>query len=208
VFLATSIRDCSCRSSNRSKSRGWSRVTHEFLDRVAPARFARPAQARRTSSRSTTAKHGSSPSTRTRARGALDSMTAGHERAHQERRARCVHVHEGHACSLRRRIRSIPCSIPLAPATRFAGGFIWLSRIDGRPDERSMRRAVVVGSAMGSFAVEKFSNTDSWKSRRRTSTRECGIPSTRGVDPTSYHDHAERHTTGLPLGRRRHRRGG
>ncbi|HEV8361861.1 MAG TPA: sugar kinase, partial [Candidatus Thermoplasmatota archaeon] len=39
----------------------------------------------------------------------------------------------------------------------FAGGFIgWLAR-EGATDEAAMRRAVVAGSAVASFCVERFS---------------------------------------------------
>ena len=47
---------------------------------------------------------------------------------------------------------------PTGAGDSFAGGFIgYLAATDDLSD-RAMRRAVVVGSAMGSFAVEKFSN--------------------------------------------------
>ncbi len=48
---------------------------------------------------------------------------------------------------------------PTGAGDSFAGGFIGYLASTGDLSERSMRRAVVVGSAMGSFAVEKFSNT-------------------------------------------------
>lgn len=47
---------------------------------------------------------------------------------------------------------------PTGAGDSFAGGFIgWLAATDDL-SEANMRRAVVYGSAMGSFAVEKFSN--------------------------------------------------
>ena len=48
---------------------------------------------------------------------------------------------------------------PTGAGDSFAGGFIGYLARTGDLSERNMRRAVVVGSAMGSFAVEKFSNT-------------------------------------------------
>jgi len=47
---------------------------------------------------------------------------------------------------------------PTGAGDSFAGGFIGYLAATGDLSERAMRRAVVVGSAMGSFAVEKFSN--------------------------------------------------
>ena len=47
---------------------------------------------------------------------------------------------------------------PTGAGDSFAGGFIGHLASTGDISERAMRRAVVVGSAMGSFAVEKFSN--------------------------------------------------
>ncbi len=47
---------------------------------------------------------------------------------------------------------------PTGAGDSFAGGFIGYLASTNDLSERSMRRAVVVGSAMGSFAVEKFSN--------------------------------------------------
>jgi sugar/nucleoside kinase (ribokinase family) len=47
---------------------------------------------------------------------------------------------------------------PTGAGDSFAGGFIGYLAATGDLSEHSMRRAVVVGSAMGSFAVEKFSN--------------------------------------------------
>ncbi len=47
---------------------------------------------------------------------------------------------------------------PTGAGDSFAGGFIGYLAATGDLSEQSMRRAVVVGSAMGSFAVEKFSN--------------------------------------------------
>ena len=47
---------------------------------------------------------------------------------------------------------------PTGAGDSFAGGFIGYLASTGDLSERGMRRAVVVGSAMGSFAVEKFSN--------------------------------------------------
>jgi sugar/nucleoside kinase (ribokinase family) len=47
---------------------------------------------------------------------------------------------------------------PTGAGDSFAGGFIGYLAATNDLSERSMRRAVVVGSAMGSFAVEKFSN--------------------------------------------------
>ncbi len=48
---------------------------------------------------------------------------------------------------------------PTGAGDSFAGGFIGYLAATGDLSDRSMRRAVVVGSAMGSFAVEKFSNS-------------------------------------------------
>ena len=48
---------------------------------------------------------------------------------------------------------------PTGAGDSFAGGFIGYLAATNDLSDRSMRRAVVVGSAMGSFAVEKFSNT-------------------------------------------------
>lgn len=48
---------------------------------------------------------------------------------------------------------------PTGAGDSFAGGFIGYLASTGDLSDRAMRRAVVVGSAMGSFAVEKFSNT-------------------------------------------------
>jgi sugar/nucleoside kinase (ribokinase family) len=48
---------------------------------------------------------------------------------------------------------------PTGAGDSFAGGFIGYLASTGDLSDRSMRRAVVIGSAMGSFAVEKFSNT-------------------------------------------------
>ncbi|MCE2900250.1 MAG: PfkB family carbohydrate kinase [Gemmatimonas sp.] len=48
---------------------------------------------------------------------------------------------------------------PTGAGDSFAGGFIGYLAATGDLSDRNMRRAVVVGSAMGSFAVEKFSNT-------------------------------------------------
>jgi sugar/nucleoside kinase (ribokinase family) len=48
---------------------------------------------------------------------------------------------------------------PTGAGDSFAGGFIGHLASTGDLSDRSMRRAVVAGSAMGSFAVEKFSNT-------------------------------------------------
>jgi sugar/nucleoside kinase (ribokinase family) len=47
---------------------------------------------------------------------------------------------------------------PTGAGDSFAGGFIGYLASTGDLSDRNMRRAVVVGSAMGSFAVEKFSN--------------------------------------------------
>jgi len=47
---------------------------------------------------------------------------------------------------------------PTGAGDSFAGGFIGSLAASGDLSPASMRRAVVVGSAMGSFAVEKFSN--------------------------------------------------
>ncbi|MEQ1691513.1 MAG: PfkB family carbohydrate kinase, partial [Gemmatimonas sp.] len=47
---------------------------------------------------------------------------------------------------------------PTGAGDSFAGGFIGYLASTGDLSDRAMRRAVVVGSAMGSFAVEKFSN--------------------------------------------------
>src|SRR5512147_3204123 len=46
---------------------------------------------------------------------------------------------------------------PTGAGDSFAGGFMGYLARTGRIDEEHMRRAVVYGSAMGSFAVEKFS---------------------------------------------------
>jgi sugar/nucleoside kinase (ribokinase family) len=46
---------------------------------------------------------------------------------------------------------------PTGAGDSFAGGFIGYLARTGKLDEENMRRAVVYGSAMGSFAVEKFS---------------------------------------------------
>jgi sugar/nucleoside kinase (ribokinase family) len=48
---------------------------------------------------------------------------------------------------------------PTGAGDSFAGGFIGHLAQTGDLSEATMRRAVVYGSAMGSFAVEKFSNT-------------------------------------------------
>ena len=48
---------------------------------------------------------------------------------------------------------------PTGAGDSFAGGFIGSLAATGDLSPASMRRAVVIGSAMGSFAVEKFSNT-------------------------------------------------
>ncbi len=47
---------------------------------------------------------------------------------------------------------------PTGAGDSFAGGFIGYLASTNDLSERALRRAVVVGSAMGSFAVEKFSN--------------------------------------------------
>ena len=47
---------------------------------------------------------------------------------------------------------------PTGAGDSFAGGFSGSLAASGDLSDASMRRAVVVGSAMGSFAVEKFSN--------------------------------------------------
>ncbi len=47
---------------------------------------------------------------------------------------------------------------PTGAGDSFAGGFIGSLAASGDLSDASMRRAVVVGSAMGSFAVEQFSN--------------------------------------------------
>ncbi len=47
---------------------------------------------------------------------------------------------------------------PTGAGDSFAGGFIGYLASTNDLSERAMRRAVVVGSAMGSFAVEQFSN--------------------------------------------------
>jgi hypothetical protein len=47
---------------------------------------------------------------------------------------------------------------PTGAGDSFAGGFIGYLAATGDLSERGMRRAVVVGSAMGSFAVERVSN--------------------------------------------------
>jgi sugar/nucleoside kinase (ribokinase family) len=46
---------------------------------------------------------------------------------------------------------------PTGAGDSFAGGFIGYLASTGRSDEAAMRRAVVYGSTLGSFAVEKFS---------------------------------------------------
>jgi sugar/nucleoside kinase (ribokinase family) len=48
---------------------------------------------------------------------------------------------------------------PTGAGDSFAGGFIGYLAQTGDLSENTMRRAVVYGSAMGSFAVEQFSNT-------------------------------------------------
>jgi sugar/nucleoside kinase (ribokinase family) len=47
---------------------------------------------------------------------------------------------------------------PTGAGDSFAGGFIGYLAATGDLSDANMRRAVVVGSAMGSFAVERFSN--------------------------------------------------
>ena len=46
---------------------------------------------------------------------------------------------------------------PTGAGDSFAGGFMGYLARAGSLDEETMRRAVIYGSAMGSFAVEKFS---------------------------------------------------
>jgi sugar/nucleoside kinase (ribokinase family) len=46
---------------------------------------------------------------------------------------------------------------PTGAGDSFAGGFMGYLARNGDISERSLRRAVIYGSAMGSFAVEKFS---------------------------------------------------
>lgn len=46
---------------------------------------------------------------------------------------------------------------PTGAGDSFAGGFVGYLARTGRTDEAAMRRAVVYGSTMGSFAVERFS---------------------------------------------------
>ena len=46
---------------------------------------------------------------------------------------------------------------PTGAGDSFAGGFVGYLARTGRSDEAAMRRAVVYGSTLGSFAVEKFS---------------------------------------------------
>jgi sugar/nucleoside kinase (ribokinase family) len=46
---------------------------------------------------------------------------------------------------------------PTGAGDSFAGGFMGYLARTGRIDDDTMRRAVVYGSAMGSFAVERFS---------------------------------------------------
>jgi sugar/nucleoside kinase (ribokinase family) len=46
---------------------------------------------------------------------------------------------------------------PTGAGDSFAGGFMGYMARTGRTDEEAMRRAVVYGSALGSFAVERFS---------------------------------------------------
>jgi len=46
---------------------------------------------------------------------------------------------------------------PTGAGDAFAGGFMGYLARTGRADEAAMRRAVVYGSTLGSFAVEKFS---------------------------------------------------
>jgi sugar/nucleoside kinase (ribokinase family) len=48
---------------------------------------------------------------------------------------------------------------PTGAGDSFAGGFMGHIASTGDLSEPNLRRAVIVGSAMGSFAVEKFSNT-------------------------------------------------
>jgi sugar/nucleoside kinase (ribokinase family) len=47
---------------------------------------------------------------------------------------------------------------PTGAGDSFAGGFMGHVAATGDVSERNLRRAVVIGSAMGSFAVERFSN--------------------------------------------------
>ena len=56
---------------------------------------------------------------------------------------------------------------PTGAGDSFAGGFIGYLAKTGDISEQNLRRAVVYGSAMGSFAVEKFSTE-----RLMTLTRE------------------------------------
>jgi sugar/nucleoside kinase (ribokinase family) len=46
---------------------------------------------------------------------------------------------------------------PTGAGDSFAGGFMGYLARTGRIDDDNLRRAVVYGSAMGSFAVERFS---------------------------------------------------
>ena len=46
---------------------------------------------------------------------------------------------------------------PTGAGDSFAGGFMGYLARTGRVDEENLRRAVVYGSTMGSFAVERFS---------------------------------------------------
>ena len=46
---------------------------------------------------------------------------------------------------------------PTGAGDSFAGGFMGYLAAAGNPDHDDMRRAMVYGSAMGSFAVERFS---------------------------------------------------
>jgi sugar/nucleoside kinase (ribokinase family) len=46
---------------------------------------------------------------------------------------------------------------PTGAGDSFAGGFIGYLARTGRTDEQAMRRGVIYGSTMGSFAVERFS---------------------------------------------------
>jgi len=45
---------------------------------------------------------------------------------------------------------------PTGAGDSFAGGFLGVLTARGRLDEPSLRRAMIYGSVMGSFAVEKF----------------------------------------------------
>ena len=68
---------------------------------------------------------------------------------------------------------------PTGAGDSFAGGFIGSLAASGDLSDASMRRAVVVGSAMGSFAVEQFSNGRLLDITRADIDARAGIPPAR-----------------------------